>query len=115
AEGSSDGRSKWHWMRPGRRVMVDLVAVVIHSAGEIERLRRAGRVAAATLAYVGARIEPGITTARIDQWVREDTARHKGKPSQLGYKIPGAPPFPAAVCTSRNAIVCHGIPSVKDV
>lgn len=73
-------------------------------------MRRAGRAAAETLAYVGQRIEPGITTADIDRWVREDTARRGGKPSQLGYKG-----FPAAVCTSRNEIVCHGIPSPKAV
>jgi methionyl aminopeptidase len=57
------------------------------------------------LAYVGARIRPGITTGDIDRWVREDTARRGGRPSQLGYQG-----FPAAVCTSRNSVVCHGIP-----
>ena len=68
-------------------------------------LRRAGRTAAETLAYIAARLQPGITTADIDRWVREDTARRGGTPSQLGYKG-----FPAAVCTSRNDVVCHGIP-----
>jgi methionyl aminopeptidase len=91
------------------------MAVIIHSGSEIDRMRRAGRVAAATLAHVGARIVPAIPTSRIDQWVREDTKRHGGKPSQLGYKVAGAPPFPAAVCTSINAVVCHGIPNAKDV
>lgn len=73
---------------------------------ERERMRRAGRAAAATLAYVGARLRPGMTTADIDRLVREDTARRGGRPSQLGYRG-----FPAAVCTSRNHVVCHGIPS----
>jgi methionyl aminopeptidase len=91
------------------------MAVIIHSSSEIERMRRAGRVAAATLAHVGSRIAPSITTKRIDHWVREDTARRGGKPSQLGYRVPGAVPFPAAVCTSINAVVCHGIPNEKDV
>jgi methionyl aminopeptidase len=68
-------------------------------------LRRAGRAAAATLAAVGARLQPGVSTADVDRWVREDTARRGGTPSQLGYKG-----FPAAVCTSRNHVVCHGIP-----
>ncbi len=72
---------------------------------EIVKMRKAGRAAANTLAYVAARIRPGITTADIERWVREDTARRGGKPSQLGYKG-----FPAAVCTSRNSVVCHGIP-----
>jgi methionyl aminopeptidase len=86
------------------------VAIEIHDRRAIERLRRAGRAAAETLALVGARIAEGISTADIDAWVREDTKRRGGKPSQLGYNG-----FPATVCTSRNAVVCHGIPSRQDV
>src|SRR5690606_22861710 len=37
--------------------------------------------------------------------VRRDTRRRHGTPSQLGYQG-----FPAAVCTSVNHVVCHGIP-----
>jgi len=84
------------------------MAVEIFGAREVEALRRAGRVAAATLAYVGSRLAAGVTTADIDVWVREDTARRGGRPSQLGYHG-----FPAAVCTSRNEVVCHGIPCPK--
>jgi methionyl aminopeptidase len=68
-------------------------------------MRRAGRAAAATLAAVASRIAPGISTADIDAWVRADTRKRGGRPSQLGFEG-----FPAAVCTSRNAVVCHGIP-----
>jgi methionyl aminopeptidase len=80
--------------------------IEILSAAEIELMRRAGRAAARTLAFVGSELRPGMSTADIDRLVREDTARHRGRPSQLGYKG-----FPAAVCTSRNHVVCHGIPS----
>ena len=73
---------------------------------ERERLHRAGRAAAATLAWVGGRLRAGVTTADIDLWVREDTARRGGVPSQLGYHG-----FPAAVCTSVDEVVCHGVPS----
>jgi methionyl aminopeptidase len=55
---------------------------------------------------VGARLAAGISTAQIDAWVRADTEERGGTPSQLGYKG-----FPGAVCTSRNDVVCHGIPS----
>lgn len=86
------------------------MAIEIHDARALARLRAAGRAAAETLAFVGARIAPGVSTAQIDAWVREDTKRRGGKPSQLGYHG-----FPAAVCTSRNAVVCHGIPRAQDV
>src|SRR4030095_14042444 len=82
------------------------MSVEIFGLSDQEKLRRAGRAAAETLAWVAERIRPGITTSEIDRWVREDTVRRGGRPSQLGYKG-----FPAAVCTSRNHVVCHGIPS----
>jgi methionyl aminopeptidase len=84
--------------------------VEIQGPGEIAKLRRAGEAAAATLQFVGERLEPGISTAQIDAWVRAHTKSLGGTPSQLGYHG-----FPAAVCTSRNEVVCHGIPSPKDV
>lgn len=68
-------------------------------------MRAAGRVAAQTLAAVEAWLRPGITTADIDAFVREDTARRGARPSQLGYHG-----FPGSVCTSRNDVVCHGVP-----
>jgi methionyl aminopeptidase len=83
------------------RAMIDIL-----SPCEVELMRRAGRAAAATLAFVGSELRAGMTTGDIDRLVREDTARRGGRPSQLGYMG-----FPAAVCTSRNHVVCHGIPN----
>ncbi|MFN3202725.1 MAG: type I methionyl aminopeptidase [Bradymonadia bacterium] len=77
---------------------------------DADAMRRAGAVAAATLATVGRALEPGMSTADIDALVRADTARRGGRPSQLGYHG-----FPAAVCTSRNHVVCHGIPNPQEV
>lgn len=86
------------------------MAIEILSPSQIERMRRAGGVAAETLAFVGSQLRPGMSTAEIDRLVRDDTARRGGRPSQLGYKG-----FPAAVCTSRNHVVCHGIPSPREL
>jgi methionyl aminopeptidase len=85
------------------------VAIELLDASEVERMRRAGRAAARTLAFIGSELRAGMSTADIDRLAREDTARHGGRPSQLGYKG-----FPAAVCTSRNHVVCHGIPSDRE-
>lgn len=81
------------------------MAIVILAAREIEKMRAAGRAAASTLRHVGERLRVGMSTADIDRLVRDDTARRGGTPSQLGYRG-----FPAAVCTSVNEVVCHGIP-----
>jgi methionyl aminopeptidase len=82
------------------------MAIDLLGTAEIAAMRRAGRAAAATLAAIAGRIAPGVSTADIDAWVRADTRRRGGRPSQLGFEG-----FPAAVCTSRNHVVCHGIPS----
>jgi methionyl aminopeptidase len=82
------------------------MAIELLGSAEVAAMRRAGRAAAATLAAVAARIAPGVSTADIDAWVRADTRERGGRPSQLGFEG-----FPAAVCTSRNTVVCHGIPS----
>lgn len=84
--------------------------IELHDERARQKLRAAGKVAAQTLATVAAALEPGMTTADIDALVRRDTKERGGKPSQLGYKG-----FPAAVCTSRNHVVCHGIPSPREV
>jgi methionyl aminopeptidase len=81
-----------------------------YGSHHLPALRRAGQTAAATLAEIGRRLRPGITTAQIDRWVRADTRSRGGECSQLGYHG-----FPAAVCTSRNQVVCHGIPSEDEV
>jgi methionyl aminopeptidase len=86
------------------------MSIVILGMKEVVAMRRAGEAAAATLAHVAARLRPGISTADIDRWVREDTARRGGTPSQLGYHG-----FPASVCTSRNHVVCHGIPRQGEI
>jgi methionyl aminopeptidase len=86
------------------------MAIELYGTQEREQLRRAGRLAAETLALVRDALTVGMSTAQIDQLVRQITARQGGKPSQLGYHG-----FPAAVCTSRNQVVCHGIPSPQDI
>ncbi len=86
------------------------MAVEILSPREQDKLRRACLVAAQTLDCVRRKLAAGISTAEVDRWVREDTAARGARPSQLGYHG-----FPAAVCTSRNAVVCHGIPSSTEV
>jgi len=85
------------------------VSIEILGPREIEKMRVAGKAAAATLLHVAGRIRAGVTTAEIDGWVRQHTKELGGTPSQLGYKG-----FPASVCTSRNHVVCHGIPSNAD-
>jgi len=76
---------------------------------ELERIARAGDLSAETIAHVGERIAPGITTGELDRIGEEFMVSRGGIPTSKGY--PGAVrPFPSALCISVNDEVVHGIP-----
>lgn len=73
---------------------------------EIELMRENGMLVSRTLAEVGKRVAPGVTTAELNR-VAETFIRDNGAvPSFLGYDG-----FPAALCMSVNDVVVHGFPS----
>lgn len=86
------------------------MAIILKSQQDLAKMRRAGRLVAECHALVRAAIAPGITTAALDTLVREHLARNGARSPFLGYRIPGAPPFPGAICTSVNEVIVHGIP-----
>jgi len=73
---------------------------------EIELLRENALIVSKTLAEVGKRVTPGVTTNELcrvaDEFIRDNGAI----PSFLGYDG-----FPAALCMSVNDVVVHGFPS----
>jgi methionyl aminopeptidase len=71
----------------------------------IERMRRAGRLAAQAVVLAGEHCKPGVTTDDLDRVVHEFLCDHGAYPSTLGYKG-----FPKSCCTSLNEVICHGIP-----
>ena len=73
---------------------------------EIELLRENALIVSKTLAEVGKRVAPGVTTKELNR-VAEDFIRDHGAiPSFLGFEG-----FPAALCMSVNDVVVHGFPS----
>ena len=82
--------------------------IILKSAEEIAKMRRAGRIVAATIDAVTSAVRPGLTTADLDE-VAEKTILDEGAtPSFKGYRG-----FPASLCTSLNEEVVHGIPGPK--
>lgn len=83
----------------------------VHDAATVERIRKAGKLAAQALAEVGRHVAPGVTTDELDRIGHEFLIDNGAYPSTLGYPgSAGRPPFPKALCTSINEVVCHGIP-----
>ena len=79
--------------------------ITIKSDREIAIMRQAGKLAALCLKEMGQLVREGNTPLAIDKACREWSARHDVIPAPLNYKG-----FPASLCVSPNAVVCHGIP-----
>lgn len=83
---------------------------------EIERLTRAGAVLADILDALEAEVRPGITTMDLNDHAIKLMEERGAEPVLLGYAPEFAPrPYPAAICTSVNDVVQHGIPSEEEV
>lgn len=92
--------------------------ILIKSAAEIDAMRAAGRLAAKTLKMASELVKPGVSTEEINEAVHTYTLEAGAIPAPLNYGADpsrGIPPFPKSVCTSINDVICHGIPSRKDV
>jgi methionyl aminopeptidase len=95
-------RRKQRGARPGDR------EIVIKTADEIARMRRAGQVVALTLERLAEATRPGVTTEELDR-VAEATIRSLGAAPSF-YKLYG---YPANICASVNDEVVHGIPGPR--
>ena len=85
------------------------MSVPTKSPDEIEKMRVAGRLAAAVLETIGEHVRPGVTTDELDAICHDYIVRVQGAvPAPLNYRG-----FPKSICTSVNHQVCHGIPSNK--
>ena len=96
-------------MRKRKKVM-KVGNVLVKSVEQIEGIRESGKINTAVLDYVEAHIQAGISTEEIDRWVYEETVRMGAIPAPLNYEG-----FPKSVCTSRNNVICHGIPNEKEI
>ncbi|MDK2867062.1 MAG: methionyl aminopeptidase [Clostridiales bacterium] len=79
--------------------------ISIKSKHEIELMQESGRIVALAHEKIKEAIKPGITTGELDQIAEALIKAHGAIPSFKGY---GG--FPAAICTSINDQVIHGIP-----
>lgn len=84
--------------------------IQLKTRGELQAMRASGLVLARALDAVRAEIAPGVTTAQLDEVVAAVIAEAGATPNFKGYHG-----FPATICTSVNAEVVHGIPSLDRV
>ncbi|MDR2677423.1 MAG: type I methionyl aminopeptidase [Puniceicoccales bacterium] len=84
----------------------------IKNSGEIEAMRKVGRITADILGEICAAVKAGVTTWDLDQLAIE--ALKARNAVGACYDYPGrSRPFPAHICVSLNDEIVHGIPSKK--
>lgn len=79
----------------------------IKTLAEIEILVEGGKILGEALHKVKEAVKPGISTWELNRIAEEEILRLGGEPSFKGY---GEKPFPAALCTSVNEVIVHGVP-----
>lgn len=80
----------------------------VKTKAEIANMRESGRMLAAVLKHLDAKVEPGMTTKQADALAFKEVKKLGGKPAFLGYQD-----FSGSVCISVNEEIVHGIPGPR--
>ena len=84
--------------------------IVIKTNEEIEKMRKAGRLAAQVLDFIEPYVNKGVSTLYLNDLCADFTQKHGAISAPLNYHG-----FPQSICTSINNVVCHGIPAANDI
>ncbi|MBI4709116.1 MAG: methionyl aminopeptidase [Candidatus Portnoybacteria bacterium] len=80
----------------------------IKTPQEINIMAEGGKVLAKILQAIAEKVKPGITTMELNKAASDLVFACGGNPAFLGYQG-----FPAALCTSVNEEIVHGVPSER--
>jgi len=81
--------------------------ILLKSREQIEGIRASCKLSASLLKKACEFAKEGVTTNEINDLIVKLHNEAGATPAPLGY---GDPPFPKAICTSLNEVICHGIP-----
>lgn len=80
--------------------------IEIHTSQDFEKMRCAGQAAAEVLDFITPYVRIGVTTNELNDLCHKFiTQEQHAIPAPLNYNG-----FPKSICTSKNNVVCHGIP-----
>lgn len=87
------------------------MSVTLKTPEEFEKMRVAGRLAAEVLEMIEPYVVAGVSTDHLNQLCHDYIVNVQNAiPAPLNYRG-----FPKSICTSINHVVCHGIPSEKQL
>src|SRR5438046_10622701 len=82
--------------------------IICKSQAEIEKLRRAGRLAREILQETQQLARPGVSTLELERFVEKRVVQLGARPAFKGYRG-----YPCCLCTSVQDEIIHGIPAVR--
>lgn len=85
--------------------------IYLKTEEEVELLQAANVLVGKTLGEIAKLIKPGVTTKQLDKIADEFIRDNGAIPVFKGFPNQDGVPFPAAICTSVNDMVVHGIPN----
>ena len=91
-----------------------IMAISIHHAEDIAKMRIAGKLASEVLDYITPFVVHGVTTEQLDRLCHDYIVNvQQAIPAPLNYAPDGHTPYPKSICTSVNHQICHGVPGEK--
>ncbi len=93
--------------------------ILIKTPEEIQTMKEGGQILSKIIKEVASKVQPGVSTADLEDLAVKLMKEAGGRPAFLGYRPEGrAYPYPAALCVSINHEVVHApsLPSriIKD-
>ena len=82
--------------------------IPLKSEAELEIMRQTGKILGRMIKKIEGFTREGVTTGEIDRFVQELAEEEGVSPAFKGYRG-----FPAAICTSVNEEIVHGIPGER--
>jgi len=90
----------------GQSPLTEEEKIILKSPPEIEKMRRSNSIVVEILEEIKPAAQPGVTTQELNELAETLLKKHKARSAFKGYNG-----YPAALCTSVNEEVVHGIPS----
>ena len=81
--------------------------IILKTTNQINGIRNSSKLAASILRKLCDFAKEDVSTNEINDYAVSLHKEANAIPAPLNY---GNPPFPKAICTSLNEVICHGIP-----
>ncbi|HBA83571.1 MAG TPA: type I methionyl aminopeptidase [Verrucomicrobia bacterium] len=84
--------------------------IIIKTPDELVQMRESSRMAALVLDRVAQKVAPGVSTAELDDFAREEIGKLGAVSAFFNYRG-----YPGYICASINDEVVHGIPGTRKI